>query len=87
MPHVEQRRRGRSLRFSGLAAIGGLLLMSSPLASRKVVAQEPARAAAPFRYVLRIAEPHTHYLDVDATFSELNDSSAEFFMAVWTPGS
>ncbi|MFN0057852.1 MAG: M61 family metallopeptidase [Planctomycetota bacterium] len=61
--------------------------MSMPLASRQVSAQESARAAAPFRYVVRIAEPHTHYLHVDASFNELKGENAEFFMAVWTPGS
>jgi len=39
------------------------------------------------RYTLRFPAPHTHYMDVEATFPTDGRPQVELFMAVWTPGS
>jgi predicted metalloprotease with PDZ domain len=46
-----------------------------------------AQASDPIRYTLRFPAPHTHYLEVEATYPTGGRPQTELFMAVWTPGS
>ena len=46
-----------------------------------------APSPEPIRYVVRIADPRTHYLDVEAVVPTGGASTIELMMAVWTPGS
>ncbi|MEP6619290.1 MAG: PDZ domain-containing protein [bacterium] len=39
------------------------------------------------RYVVRFAEPRTHYMEVEGTFPTSGKPTVELMMAVWTPGS
>ena len=57
-----------------------LLLSVFLLAAAAAVAQEPVR------YVVQFPEPHTHYLEVEASLPA-GTPEVEVFMAVWTPGS
>ena len=41
----------------------------------------------PIRYTLRFPAPHTHYVEVEATFPTGAKPCIELAMAVWTPGS
>lgn len=41
----------------------------------------------PIRYTLHIAEPHTHYLEVQAEIPAAGCDHIELMMPVWTPGS
>ena len=43
--------------------------------------------ADPIRYTLRFPAPHTHYVEVEATYPTGGRPQIELFMAVWTPGS
>ncbi len=45
-----------------------------------------AAAQEPVRYTVRFPQPHTHYLEVNASVPA-GKPSVELFMAVWTPGS
>ena len=65
-----------------LRLAGAALLLSGPVAVTSA-AQQPE----PIRYVLRIPEPRSHYIDVEATYPSAGTSSVELMMAVWTPGS
>ncbi len=47
----------------------------------------PAFSLEPIRYTLRFPEPHTHYVDVEATVPTEDRPELELMMAVWTPGS
>jgi predicted metalloprotease with PDZ domain len=46
-----------------------------------------AQDADPIRYTLRFPAPHTHYLEVEATYPTGGRAQVELMMAVWTPGS
>jgi predicted metalloprotease with PDZ domain len=46
-----------------------------------------AQAQDPIRYTLRFPAPHTHYVDVEATYPTSRQPAIEIYMAVWTPGS
>ncbi len=46
-----------------------------------------AQQADPIRYIVRIAAPATHYLEVEATYPTAGKPTIELMMAVWTPGS
>jgi predicted metalloprotease with PDZ domain len=46
-----------------------------------------AQQLEPVRYVLRIPEPATHYIEVQATYPTSRKPTIELMMAVWTPGS
>ncbi|MBI2212570.1 MAG: hypothetical protein HYU52_02905 [Acidobacteria bacterium] len=39
------------------------------------------------RYKLSFPEPHTHYVEVEATIPTRGTPSIVFAIAVWTPGS
>lgn len=49
-----------------------------------IAAQPPAD---PIRYTLRFPAPHTHYVEVEATYPTGGRPDLDLFMAVWTPGS
>jgi predicted metalloprotease with PDZ domain len=46
-----------------------------------------AQAPEPIRYTLRFPAPHTHYVEVEASYPTGGRPQIELFMAVWTPGS
>ena len=46
-----------------------------------------AQALEPIRYTLRFPAPHTHYVEVEASFPTAGRSDVEVYMATWTPGS
>ncbi|HJU64319.1 MAG TPA: PDZ domain-containing protein [Gemmatimonadaceae bacterium] len=46
-----------------------------------------AQQLEPIRYVVRIPEPQTHYIEVQATYPASRQPVVELMMAVWTPGS
>ncbi|MGE3277516.1 MAG: M61 family metallopeptidase [Vicinamibacterales bacterium] len=46
-----------------------------------------AQAPEPIRYTLRFPAPHTHYVEVEATYPTGGRPQVELFMPVWTPGS
>lgn len=45
------------------------------------------QAPEPIRYTLRFPAPHTHYVEVEATYPSGGRPHVDLFMAVWTPGS
>jgi predicted metalloprotease with PDZ domain len=46
-----------------------------------------AQANDPIRYIIRFPAPHTHYMEVEATYPTGGRQEVDLFMAVWTPGS
>ncbi len=46
-----------------------------------------AHAAEPIRYTLSFPAPHTHYIEVEASYPTGGAAEIELMMAVWTPGS
>lgn len=46
-----------------------------------------AQAPEPIRYTLRFPAPHTHYVEVEATYPTGRRPEVDLMMAVWTPGS
>jgi predicted metalloprotease with PDZ domain len=46
-----------------------------------------AAQVEPVSYTLRFPEPHTHYVEVEASIPSAGSEPVELFMAVWTPGS
>ena len=46
-----------------------------------------AQSAEPIIYTLRFPEPHTHYVNVEASVPTGGRPHVELMMAVWTPGS
>jgi predicted metalloprotease with PDZ domain len=46
-----------------------------------------AQSSEPIRYTLQFPAPHTHYVEVEATYPTGGQAQVELFMAVWTPGS
>jgi predicted metalloprotease with PDZ domain len=47
---------------------------------------QPMAAPAPVAYTLRFPAPHTHYIEVEATYP-VAGRTLDLMMAVWTPGS
>ena len=61
------------------------------LSTAMTLSGQPAALAAqgndPIRYTLRFPAPHTHYVEVEATYPTGAQPQIELFMAVWTmPG-
>jgi predicted metalloprotease with PDZ domain len=50
-------------------------------------AQASAQTLQPIRYTLSFPAPHTHYLEVEASYPTDGRTSIDLMMAVWTPGS
>src|SRR5688500_5213603 len=46
-----------------------------------------AQTLEPIRYTLSFPAPHTHYVDVEASYPSGGRPSIDLMMAVWTPGS
>ena len=46
-----------------------------------------AQTVEAISYTLRFPEPHSHYLEVEATIPVAGEPELELMMAVWTPGS
>ena len=49
-------------------------------------ASAQAQAPAPIAYIVRIAEPESHYLEVEAAAPTGGAASIELMMAIWSPG-
>ncbi|MGE0361298.1 MAG: M61 family metallopeptidase [Vicinamibacterales bacterium] len=64
---------------SSYAALVLILLMTASAAA--------AQSPEPIRYTLRFPAPHTHYLEVEATYPTGGRPQVDLMMAVWTPGS
>jgi predicted metalloprotease with PDZ domain len=69
------------------AVLVGVLLTAMTLSGQPAPAPAPPQVTDPIRYVLRFPAPHTHYMEVEATYPTAGQPLAELFMAVWTPGS
>lgn len=52
-----------------------------------VLAAFSAFAQPRLAYELRFEQPHTHYVDVQLTLSNLDEAETEVHLPVWTPGS
>jgi len=52
-----------------------------------VLAAFSAFAQPRLAYELRFEQPHTHYVDVQLTISDLAEAETELHLPVWTPGS
>ena len=52
-------------------------------------AQQPASAQSlePIRYTVSFPAPHTHYVEVEASYPTDGRPYIDLMMAVWTPGS
>ena len=50
-------------------------------------AQASAQTLQPIRYTLSFPAPHTHYLEVEASYPTEGRAHIDLMMAVWTPGS
>jgi predicted metalloprotease with PDZ domain len=46
-----------------------------------------AQTLEPIRYTLSFPAPHTHYVEVEASYPTDGRSQIDLMMAVWTPGS
>ena len=46
-----------------------------------------AQTLEPIRYTVSFPAPHTHYLEIEASYPTEGRPSIELMMAVWTPGS
>lgn len=64
--------------------LAALLLMTS---IDTAAAQPAGPAAEPIRYTLRFPAPHTHYVEIEATYPTGGRPQVDLMMAVWTPGS
>ena len=49
--------------------------------------QVSAQSLEPIRYTVSFPAPHTHYLEVEASYPTEGRQSIDLMMAVWTPGS
>jgi predicted metalloprotease with PDZ domain len=49
--------------------------------------QAAAQALDPIRYTLSFPAPHTHYVEVEASYPTEGRTHIDLMMAVWTPGS
>jgi predicted metalloprotease with PDZ domain len=65
--------------LSALLSIAMLVM----LAPSTLLAQAPDA----IRYTLRFPAPHTHYVEVEASYPTSRQPAIEIYMAVWTPGS
>ena len=57
------------------------------LALLLVPATTAAQTREPVRYTVSFPAPHTHYIDVEASYPTEGRPNIELMMAVWTPGS
>ena len=62
----------------------GFLILLVGLAGPSAAA---AQTGEPISYTVRFPEPHSHYLEVEATIPVEGQTKLELMMAVWTPGS
>ena len=62
------------------AALSLSLLLSCGL-------EAPAQTPEPIRYTVSFPAPHTHYVEIDASYPTEGRASIELMMPVWTPGS
>lgn len=60
---------------------------ASPVPTAKTRTSTASSTASPVLYELSFPEPHTHYIEVQATFPARDRSALELFLPVWTPGS
>jgi predicted metalloprotease with PDZ domain len=67
-----------------VAALVGVVMSVMTLSAQPAA---PAQPAEPIRYTVRFPAPHTHYMEVEATYPTNGQPQIELFMAVWTPGS
>ena len=65
-------------RLSTLALAGSLVLWA---------AAGSAQTLEPIRYTVSFPAPHTHYVEVEASYPTEGRPSIDLMMAVWTPGS
>ncbi len=71
---------GPKPRAKGLKPIlAALLLLWAP--------QAAAQTPEPIRYTVSFPAPHTHYLEVEASYPTEGRANIDLMMAVWTPGS
>jgi predicted metalloprotease with PDZ domain len=49
--------------------------------------QAAAQTLEPIRYIVSFPAPHTHYVEVEASYPTEGRPSIDLMMAVWTPGS
>ncbi len=71
---------GRKPRAQSLKPIlAALLFLWAP--------QAAAQTLEPIRYTVSFPAPHTHYLEVEASYPTEGRASIDLMMAVWTPGS
>ena len=45
-----------------------------------------AQTLEPIRYTVSFPAPHTHYVEIEASYPTEGRPSIELMMAVWTPG-
>jgi hypothetical protein len=57
------------------------------LALLLVAAPTAAQTREPIRYTVSFAAPHTHYIEVEASYPTEGRATIDLMMAVWTPGS
>jgi predicted metalloprotease with PDZ domain len=67
----------------------GLRLWALGLAVWLVLCATPsyAQSLEPIRYTVSFPAPHTHYVEVEASYPTDGRASIDLMMAVWTPGS
>jgi predicted metalloprotease with PDZ domain len=63
-----------------------LLVLPMTLAAERPTPAD-ARTKTPVEYVLRLAAPETHYMEITATVPADGRREIDLMMAVWTPGS
>lgn len=66
-----------------LRALRVFVVLFAPLPIAPAFAQTPE----PIRYIVTFPAPHTHYVDVEASYPTEGRPSIDLMMAVWTPGS
>lgn len=66
--------------FAAVAAVTVLLATQTPIPMA-------AQSLEPVRYTLRFPSPHSHYVEVEASYPTGRQPAIEIYMAVWTPGS
>ena len=64
-----------------------LTICAVAASSGRLDAEQSAGAIEPIRYTVSFPEPHTHYLEIEATVPTEGRASIELMLAVWTPGS
>lgn len=68
----------------GLLWVLALGVVSLPMSAS---GQSKVTELRPIQYALEFPAPHTHYVEVQATFPTAGRDTFEVFMATWTPGS